>query len=291
MDEGGRSSDEHTIDAMRGHGGLPELSFDHPPSSELGLCKGKVSVDLAGQVAVVTGASRGIGRATALALARQGAVVVVNYHHQQTAAQDVVEAIARQGGTAIAYGADVRDATAVQEMVEATLALRGRLDIWVNNAGVVADGPFLRLTDAEWSFVLETNLTAVFQCCQAILPTMREQHYGRIINVSSLAGLAGNVGQANYAAAKAGIIGFSRSLAREVAPDGITVNVVAPGYIETDLIEHVPQSLREWALSAIAMKRFGKPEEVAFAIQFLAAPGSSYITGQVLTIDGGWVMP
>lgn len=248
-------------------------------------------MDLAGHVAVVTGASRGIGRATALELAHLGAYVVVNYRHNAAAAQDVVDRIIQAGGAARSYAADIRNGPAILAMIKTTLEDQGRLDVWVNNAGITADAPFLRLTDEQWSSVLETDLTAVFQCCQAILPPMQKQHYGRIINVSSLAGLVGNVGQANYVAAKSGLVGFSRSLAREVANDGITVNIVAPGYIETDMIESVPPALRQWALSAIAMGRFGQPEEVAVAIGFLASPKASYITGQVLTIDGGWVMP
>lgn len=243
------------------------------------------------QVAVVTGASRGIGRAAALELAAQGARVLVNYHSSAAAAEEVVATIARAGGEALAFHADVCDPGAAKALIEAALEHWGRLDILVNNAGITADAPLIRLKPEQWHKVIETDLTAVFLCCQAALPAMRARGYGRIINVGSLAGLAGNVGQANYAAAKAALVGMSRALAREAATDGITVNVVAPGYIETDLVESISPAIKEWALGVIAMRRFGTPEEVAAAISFLASPRASYITGHVLTLDGGWVMP
>lgn len=243
------------------------------------------------QVAVVTGASRGIGRAVAIELAQLGARVLVNYQRNAAAAAAVVAQIAAAGGEALAFAADVGDEVAVQQMIEAALERWGRLDVFVNNAGVTDDAPLLRLKPEQWQHVIETDLTSVFLCCRAALPAMRAQRYGRIINIGSLAGLAGNVGQANYAAAKAALVGFSRALAREAAPDRITVNVVAPGYIETDLVESVAPALREWALKTIALGRFGTAEEVAAAVAFLASPRASYITGHVLTIDGGWVMP
>lgn len=248
-------------------------------------------MSLAEQVAIVTGASRGIGRATALELARQGARVLVNYQHSATAAQEVAAAIITAGGDALPYRADVADEPAVVTMVEACLDRWGRLDMLVNNAGITADAPFLRMKEEQWRAVIETNLSGVFVCCRAVIGPMRQRGYGRIVNVGSLAGLAGNVGQVNYAAAKAGLVGFTRALAREVALEGITANVVAPGYIETELLSTIPNTLREWATEAIALRRFGTVEEVAPAITFLLSPAAAYITGQVLAIDGGWVMP
>ncbi|NNJ09406.1 3-oxoacyl-[acyl-carrier-protein] reductase [Chloroflexales bacterium ZM16-3] len=243
------------------------------------------------QVAIVTGASRGIGRAIALDLAQQGARVLVNYRHSAEVAEEMAAQIRQAGGDALAYQADVSDESAVTKMFEATLSRWGRLDILIGNAGVTADAPLMRLKPEQWDHVIQTDLNSIFLCCKAALPAMRSRQYGRIITISSLAGLAGNIGQTNYAAAKAGMIGFTRALAREVAAEGITANVVAPGYIDTDMVETISPALREWALNTIAMHRFGTADEVAAAVSFLATPRASYITGHVLTLDGGWVMP
>ena len=243
------------------------------------------------QVAIVTGASRGIGRAVAVDLARQGASVLINYQRNATAAEEVVADIRQAGGDALAHRADVSDESEVAGIIEATLSHWGRLDILVCNAGATVDAPLMRLKPEQWHHVIETDLTSAFLCCRAALPAMRSRQYGRIITMGSLAGLAGNVGQTSYAAAKAGLVGLTRALAREVAAEGITANVVAPAYIDTDFIENVSPAIREWAINTIAMRRFGTTDEVAAAVSFLASPRSSYISGHVLTLDGGWVMP
>jgi 3-oxoacyl-[acyl-carrier protein] reductase len=241
------------------------------------------------KVALVTGASRGIGRAAALALAAEGAKVVVNYARSSTAADQVVNQIAQQGGTAIALQADVSKADEVDALVQATLDQFGRVDVLVNNAGITRDTLLLRMKPEDWQAVIDLNLTGVFLCTRAVSKIMLKQRSGRIINVSSVAGLMGNPGQANYSAAKAGVIGFTKTVAKELATRGITVNAVAPGFITTDMTESLSNT--EDILKFIPLGRYGAPEEVAGLIRFLAAdPAAAYITGQVMNVDGGMVM-
>ena len=247
-------------------------------------------MQLTGKSALVTGGSRGIGRATALELARQGARVAVNYMAQEAAANAVVAAIKEAGGEAFAVQADVGDATAVERMVETLQEHWGRVDILVNNAGINRDTLLMRMSEEDWDAVIRTDLKGPFLCTKAVLRPMLRQRWGRIINLSSIIGTRGNAGQANYAAAKAGLIGFTKSVAKEVASRNITVNALAPGWIESDMVASVPEAYRKEALARIPAGRFGTPEDVAATIAFLASEAASYITGQVLGIDGGMVL-
>ena len=244
--------------------------------------------DLTGRVAVVTGASRGIGRAVARELATTGARVLAGARDQH--ADAVAAEITAGGGTAHAVSVDVMDAASVRRMIGTALDRFGRVDILVNNAGIARDQLLVRMKRDEWDAVLATNLTAAFTCAQAALRPMLKQRFGRIINISSVVGQMGNAGQANYAASKAGVIGMTKSLAREVASRGITVNVVAPGMIDTEMTRAVMQASREAWASEIPLGRLGTPEEVAAAVGFLASDKAAYITGQVVGVNGGLYM-
>ena len=246
------------------------------------------AISLAGQTTLVTGASRGIGRAVALALAEAGAEVVINYSRSPEAAEVVATSINEAGGHAWTLQADVADEQAVNRMVSDVLERSNRLDVLVNNAGITRDGLLMRMKTADWQSVIDLNLNGVFLCSRAAARPMLKQRGGRIVNITSVVGLMGNAGQANYAAAKAGVIGFTRSIAREFANRSITVNAVAPGFIATDMTKDLDT---QGILSAIPLGRMGTAEQVAGAVRFLAAdPAAAYITGQVLQVDGGMVM-
>jgi 3-oxoacyl-[acyl-carrier protein] reductase len=243
---------------------------------------------LRGKVAIVTGASRGIGRATALALAAEGANVVVNYASSRESAEKVVAEIVALGSSAIALPADVSKADQVDELISAAMEKWGQVDVLVNNAGITRDTLLLRMKPEDWQAVIDLNLTGVFLCTRAVSKIMLKQRSGRIINITSVAGQIGNPGQANYSAAKAGVIGFTKTVAKELASRGITVNAVAPGFIATDMTQGLKT---EEILKFIPLARYGQPEEVAGTIRFLATdPAAAYITGQVFNVDGGMVM-
>lgn len=245
---------------------------------------------LSGQVALVTGASRGIGRQIALDLAREGAVVAINYQNSADAAQSLVEEIAALGGEAQAWQADVSKLDQAVALVDNVLEKWGHLDILVNNAGITRDTLLLRMKEEDWDRVLEVNLKGYFNCCKAAVRSMTRARQGRIINISSVVGIRGNAGQVNYAAAKAGVIGLTKSLAREVGSRRITVNAVAPGFITTDMTKDLPEDIRAEMLKSIALGRLGDAADVAGLVVFLAGPKAAYITGQVIAVDGGMSM-
>lgn len=243
--------------------------------------------ELNDRVAVVTGSSRGLGRAIAVKLASLGAKVVVNYHSNKEAADETLSLIQGVGGEAFAIRADVSLFDEAQTLIQTAIDRFGRLDILVNNAGTTRDTLLVRMSEKDWDIVIDTNLKSVFNCCRAAQRTMLKQRYGRIINITSIAGLAGNAGQTNYSASKAGMIGFTKSLAKEVGSRSITVNAVAPGYIPTDLSATIPPDLLAKGIEMMPLGRPGTPEDIANAVAFLASDEANYVTGQVLAVDGG----
>jgi 3-oxoacyl-[acyl-carrier protein] reductase len=239
------------------------------------------------RVALVTGASRGIGRAIAERLAADGFVVAVNYRSRRDAADEVVAAIESAGGTAMAVAGDVGDADAVAKMIGTVEEALGPIAVLVNNAGITADDLLLRMKPEQWDTVIQTNLSSAYTCTKAVLRGMLKARWGRVVNVTSVSGIAGNPGQANYAAAKAGLIGFTKSVAKEVGSRGITVNAVAPGFVDTDMTDALGDDVKEAVLPSISLGRFGTPAEIAGAVGYLASDDASYVTGQVLVVDGG----
>ncbi len=242
--------------------------------------------DLSGKVALVTGGSRGIGRETVLALSRAGAAVAINYQHNQQAAQEVLDQVFSENGTGMIIQADVSQSQESNKMIKETVDNLGKIDILINNAGITRDNILVRMKPEEWEEVINTNLTGVFNCCQAVIKPFLKQKGGRIVNIASVAGIYGNTGQANYASSKAGVIALTKSLSKELGSRGITVNAVAPGFIDTEMTAEVAENVKEETMSRISLGRLGRPEEVAETVLFLVA-AADYITGQVISVDGG----
>jgi len=242
------------------------------------------------RVAVVTGGSRGIGRAIAVDLAKHGAKVVVNYNSSSKAADEVVSEIEKASGKALAVQADVSKSDDAQNLIKAALDTFEKIDILVNNAGITRDMLIMMMSEEDWDAVMDTNLKGTFNCSKAAVRSMMRARYGRIINITSISGQMGNAGQTNYSASKAGQIGFTKAFAREIAPRNVTVNAVAAGYVDTDIWEGVSEEIREGFIDAIPLGRKAEPEEIAYAVSFLASDEAAYITGQVLAVDGGMAM-
>lgn len=245
---------------------------------------------LDGKVAIVTGASRGIGRSVALQLAKAGAKIVINYAGNSAAAENVKDDIIANGGQAIVVQADVSNTEAVDNLVKQTLDTFGQIDILVNNAGITRDSLLMRMKETDWDDVMNTNLKGVFNCTKAVAKIMMKQRSGNIVNMTSVVGLMGNAGQSNYAAAKAGVIGFTKSMAKELAPRGITVNAIAPGFISTDMTAVLSEQVKSDLADKIPLGRLGDPDDIANAVLFFVSGSANYITGQTLNIDGGMVM-
>ncbi|RDI47492.1 3-oxoacyl-[acyl-carrier-protein] reductase [Falsibacillus pallidus] len=247
-------------------------------------------MNLSGKTALVTGGSRGIGREIALEMAREGANVAVNYAGSEAKANEVVDEIKAMGREAIAIQCNVADSEQVSDMVKQTISAFGSLDILINNAGITRDNLIMRMKDDEWDDVINTNLKGVFLCTKAVARQMMKQRSGRIINISSIVGVMGNAGQANYVAAKSGVIGLTKTTAKELASRGITVNAIAPGFISSDMTDKLPEEVKSEMFKAIPLARFGEPQDIAKVAAFLASESSRYITGQTLNVDGGMVM-
>ena len=242
---------------------------------------------LEGKIALVTGAAKGIGRAIALALAADGATVVVNYNGSKERAEQVVEGIKALGADGMAYQCNVADTAATADMVKEVIKTYGKLDILVNNAGITRDNLIMKMSEEDFDAVIDANLKGCFNTIKAVSRQMLKQRAGRIINITSVSGILGNAGQANYAASKAGIIGLTKTMARELASRGITVNAVAPGFVDTDMTQVLPENVKEAATAQIPLGRFGKPEDIANMVAYLASEKASYITGQIISVDGG----